>query len=171
MFVLTDLCDSARREGTTTRFSTTREQSVSLSPARMTRPGAVGSSFLTLHHGSADALNGSQPLPPLSVPTSPSGFLLKGLCCYCNKSKVVFPLLKVPLLINLLFIDTLESNREQLWFNCIFTINSVTFYRSVLRNETVAAVKILQITAVFKDVTPFIFELWFALMLVLFNAN
>lgn len=129
MFVLTDFCDSAWREETTMRFSMTRGQSVSLSPARMTRPGAVGSSFLTLHHGNADAMNGSKPLPSLYLPTSPSEFLLVGLCCYYNNSKVVFELLKVPLLINL-FIFTLGSNIEQLWFYCIFTINSATFYLS-----------------------------------------
>lgn len=103
MFVLTDFCDCAWREETTTRFSTTREQSDSLSPARTTRPGAVGSSFSTLRLANADAQSGSQPLPSC-WPTSPSDFLLVGPCCYYNRSKVAFELLKVPLLINLLFI-------------------------------------------------------------------
>lgn len=78
MFVLTDFCDSAWREETTTRFSTTREQSASLSPARMTRPGAVGSSFLALHRGNAEA-----PAPslfthkPLWIPACGSLLLLQ----------------------------------------------------------------------------------------------
>lgn len=139
MVVLTDFCGSVWREETTTRFSTTREQSVSLSPARMTRPGAVGSSFLTLHHGNADALIGSKALPSLCLPTSPSEFLLVDLCCCDNKSKVVFELLKAPLLINLLFIFTLGFNTD-LWFYCVFTINSVSFYLSFLTNEIVTGV-------------------------------
>lgn len=139
MVVLTDFCGSVWREETTTRFSTTGEQLVSLSPARVTRPGAVGSSFLTLHHGNADALKGSKALPSLCLPTSPSEFVLVGLCCCYNKSKVVFELLKAPLLINLLFIFTLGSNTEQLWFYCVFTINS-QFLAFIFTNEIVTGI-------------------------------
>lgn len=70
----------------------------------------------------------------LCLPTSPSEFPLVGLCCCYNKSKVIFELLKVPLLINLLFIFTLGSNTEQLWFYC-FCYNKFCLFLSFIFNK------------------------------------
>lgn len=121
-------CDCLRRGETTTRFSMTREQSVSLSPARMTQPGVVRSSFLALCLGNADARNGSKALPSLHLPTGLS-------CCLWVSAATTKPGC---------FWTTERCHywfSRYLWFYCIFTLNSDTFYLQFLRYDSDRQVK------------------------------